>query len=163
MQDRLAIIILGEQNSGKTSTLRSYSDYYHKEVSTLKKGFRYGVSPFKPKYWGIKVFTYILPSSPTESGIPLIASKGPQNWFADLVLMAEQLNGSEYSNSIHYLMTHQYHIKEFVVSNHVGDGVWDRWDVGDNFRMNAKLLQRREEIGDYIRNFITRKITTGML
>lgn len=160
MLDRLAIIIVGEQDSGKTTTLREYSNYYHKPVSTLKKGFRYGVTPFKPKYWGVKVFTYILPSSPTESGISLANTIDPHEWFPDLLMMAEQLNGKQYSNSIHYLMGNEYQIKEFIISNIVGDGIWDRWKDGDNFRMKAKLLQRREEIADYIRKFIAMKVTT---
>lgn len=56
MFDKLAIILVGEQNSGKTNTIRSYSDYYHKPVSTLKKGFRWDVTPFRPKYEGIRIW-----------------------------------------------------------------------------------------------------------
>lgn len=140
MLDRLAIIIVGEQNSGKTSTLRIYSDYYHKPVSTLKKGFRYGLTPFKPKFWMIKVFTYILPSSPTESRIPLADTIDPLGWYPDLLLIAEQVNGHEYSASLHYLMINEYHIKQFVISNVVGDGIWERWEDGDTFKKDAKLM-----------------------
>lgn len=159
MLDRLAIVIIGEQNSGKTSTLREYSDYYHKPVNTLKKGFRYGVTPFKPKFWSVKIFTYILPSSPTESGIPLKDTIDPHDWYPDLLLMAEQTNGVQYSKSIHYLMGNEYHVKQFNISKNIGNEVWDRWNDGDVSMMKAKLLQRREEIAEYIRKFIISKMT----
>jgi len=41
MFDKLAIILLGAQNSGKTSTLKEYCEYYeNKTVDTFKKGWR---------------------------------------------------------------------------------------------------------------------------
>lgn len=158
MRDKLAILIIGEQNSGKTTTLRSYSDYYHKPVSTLKKGFRWDIAPFRPKFEAVKMWAYLLPSSPTESNIPLADTVDPIEWYPDLILMPEQLNGNEYSNSIHYLMANEYEVKEYNISNYIGDGIWDRWKDGDKFRMEAKLLQRREEIADYIRSYLVRKL-----
>lgn len=86
-----------------------------------------------------------MPSSPTESKIPLADSIEPLEWYPDLIIMPEQIHGAQHSNSIYYLMGNEYHIKEFIISNQVSDGVWDRWENGDKFRMEAKLLQRREE------------------
>lgn len=163
MLDKLAIVIVGEQCSGKTSTLRVYSDYYVKEVGSFKKGWRYGLTPFKPQFWAIKVFTYILPASPTETKIPLSLSIEPKNdeeWFPELLLMAEQFNGGEYPNTIHYLMKNEYHIKEYFISDTIGNGIWDRWNEDDEFRKDSKLMQRREEIAKYIREFIVSKVVT---
>lgn len=157
MLDRLAIVIIGEQNSGKTTTIRKFSDFYHKPVSTLKKGFRYDISPFKPKYWGIKIFTYILASSPTESNLSLEDTIEPLEWYPDLLIIPEQKNGKEYSKTIHYLMKNEYEIKQFIISDLVSDGVWDRWDSGDKLREDAKLLHRREEIAEYIRKYLIKK------
>lgn len=159
MLDKLAIIIIGEQNSGKTTSLRSYSDYYHKPVSTLKKGFRWDIAPFRPKFEAIKIWAYLIPSSPTESNTPLSTTIDPLDWYPDLILMPEQVNGKEYSNSLHYLMVNEYHIREYHISKNIGDGIWDRWKDGDKFRMEAKLLQRREEIADYIRLYLKNKIS----
>jgi GTPase SAR1 family protein len=156
MLDRLAIVVVGEQNSGKTSTLLQYSDYYNEPVGTFRKGWRYRITPYRPKFETVKVWGYFLPGSPTETRIPLSHSIFPKT-MPDLLLMAEQLNGNEYSNTMHYLMTHNFQIKVYTISNIIGDGIWDRWEKGDAFREQAKLLQRREEIADYIRKFIISK------
>ena len=156
MFNKLAIILLGLPQTGKTSTLKEYSNYYYDEVDTFKKGWRHGLSPFKPKFWTIKTSTYILPSSPTESGIPLIDTIKPLEWFPDILLMAEQLNGSEYNNTINYLRDNDYHIVEFQLSNSLGIGIWDRWNSKKEEQI--KLLYRREAVADWIRNFIKSKI-----
>jgi hypothetical protein len=56
-------------------------------------------------------------------------------------------------------MKHEYHIKEFLLSNVIGTGVWDRWEHGNRTQEECKLLQRREQIADYIREFITSKLS----
>jgi GTPase SAR1 family protein len=157
MFDKLAIILLGAQNTGKTSTLREYSNYYyHKKVSTFKKGWRIAISPFKPKFYTVKVFIYFLPGSPTETRIPLADTVEPLDWYPDVLLMAEQLNGSEYQNTINYLRAHRYHIKEFKLSDNNGIGIWDRWTT--KLEETTKLLYRREAVADYVRNFIINRI-----
>ena len=154
--DRLAIIIVGKQHNGKTTTLKSYSDYYHQSVTTFRQGWRYRVAPFLPKFGTIKIWAYILPASPTEKQTPLSSTISPK-WLPDVLLMAEQLNGKEYSNTIHFLMKHMYHIKEFRLSNIEGDGVWDRWQDGNKLQEDGKTIQRREEVADYIRAFLLKK------
>jgi hypothetical protein len=155
MFDRLAIIVVGVSDSGKTTTLKEYTDYYKDSVSTFKKGWRHGLSPFKPKFWTVKVSAYVIPKSPTES-VPLKDTIDPLEWFPDVILMPEQLKGKEYQNSIDYLRSHDYHIKEFQLSNVSSGGVWDRWTT--KLEQSTKLLYRREEIADYIRNFIKSRI-----
>jgi GTPase SAR1 family protein len=157
MFDRLAIILLGAQNTGKTSTLKEYSYYYfHKKVSTFKKGWRIGVSPFKPKFHTIKIFAYFLPGSPTETKIPLADTIEPLDWYPDVLLMAEQLNGAEYQNTISYLRTHRYHIQEFRLSDKNGIDIWDRWS--SKTEETTKLLYRREAVANYIRNYILSRV-----
>jgi hypothetical protein len=155
MFDRLAIIVVGVSNAGKTTTLKEYSDYYKDSVSTFKKGWRHGLSPFKPKFWTVKVSAYIIPKSPSESE-PLEKTVEPLEWYPDVILMPEQLGGSEYQNSIDYLRSHSYHIKEFALSNVNGGGIWDRWTTKSE--QVTKLLYRREEIADYLRGFIKSRI-----
>jgi len=105
----------------------------------------------------IKIAAYILASSPTESNIPLKDSIDPIGWLPDFIIMPEQTNGMEYSNSIHYLMSNEYELKEFAISDIVGDGVWDKWQTGDTFIEEAKLFYRRELIAEYIREFLIKK------
>jgi hypothetical protein len=154
--DRLAIILLGAPDTGKTNTLQEYCDFYHKPIDTFRKGWRHGLSPFKPKFWTIKTSVYILPASPTETNLPLSETIEPLDWEPDILLMAEQLNGKEYINTINYLRSLNYHIKEFRLSNASGSEIWDRWSSKADEQ--TKLLYRREEIADYIRNFIKSRI-----
>lgn len=155
MFDRLAIIVVGVSNSGKTTTLKEYADYYKDSVNTFKKGWRHGLSPFKPKFWTVKVSAYIIPKSPSESE-PLEQTIEPLEWYPDVLLMPEQLGGKEYQNSINYLRSHNYHIKEFHLSNVNGGGVWDRWTT--KLEEDTKLHYRREDIADYLRGFIKSRI-----
>lgn len=155
--DRLAIILVGARDTGKTSTLKEYSEYYHnKSVDTFRKGWRHGLAPFRPQFWTIKTSTYILPGSPTETNLPLKDTIEPLEWYPDILLMAEQLAGKEYINTINYLRIHHYHIVEFTLSNSVGSGIWDRW--GTKAEETLRLLYRREAIADCIRNFIKSRI-----
>jgi hypothetical protein len=154
--DRLAIIIVGEQNSGKTTTLKSYCDYYYEFVNTFKPGWRRTVVPFRPKFETIKIIPFVLPWSPTEKKIPLAKTINIK-WLPDVLLMAEQFNGAEYSNTVHFLMKHEYYIKEFNLSNVEGDGVWDRWKKGNKLQEDGKIIQRREEVAECIRQFLLSK------
>ncbi len=92
----------------------------------------------------------------TEKGEYLEQQYDKAGWVPDFIFMAEQLSGSRYSDSIHYLMANGFHVKEFVLSNATGDGVWDRWK--NDLEKKAKLLQRTEQIADYVRDFIETKI-----
>ena len=154
----LAIIIIGDQNVGKTTTIRRVVDVYHihKKVTLLKKGMRYGLSPFTPTLNMVKIDAYILPSSPTESGIPLSKSIADVGWDPHLIIMAEQRNGKEYSNSINLLRAKDYHIKEFNINNIEELPIWSKWKDVD--AMNLKLHYRTEEVMDYIRGFILNRI-----
>ncbi|SEA76733.1 P-loop NTPase family protein [Pedobacter hartonius] len=158
MIKNLAIIILGDQNVGKTTTIRRFLDIYHthKKVTVLKKGMRYGLSPFTPNFDMVKIDAYILPSSPTESGIALSDSIKVIGWNPHLILMAEQDRGKEYANSINFLRNENYHIKEFHVKNIEELQIWSRWKY--SAEMNTKLHYRVEEIAEYIRGFILSKI-----
>ncbi len=156
MFDRLAIIVIGNSNSGKTSTLKEYVEYYKNDgIITFRKGWRHGLSPYKPKFYTVKISAYVLPKSPSED-IPLHESIEPLEWYPDVLLLPEQPNGKEFVNTINYLRLHRYHIKQFILSDIVGIGTWDRWTKpGEE---TTRLLYRREEIADYIRNFINSRI-----
>lgn len=157
MLNRLAVVIVGVQNSGKTTTLKHFCDtYYRKKVSTFKMGWRFGLSIFKPRYWGIKIDAFFIPASRTERDEYLIDLYKKLGWDPDFIFMAEQLNGKRYSDTIHYLMANGFHVKEFVLSNKEGNDTWDRWR--NDLEREAKLLHRTEQIADYVRSFISTKI-----
>lgn len=156
MLNRLAIIIVGEQNSGKTTTLRNYHDIYNHDIpQTFKQGWRHNFHPFKNTYWAVKVDAYFLPSSRTEKDVSLEEVLDAYEWFPPFLFMAEQLNGSQYDNTIRYLRTHEYHIKEFRTTNDNEDSLWHLYNKADE-AMIQKL--RSEQIADYVRNYILHRI-----
>lgn len=156
MQDKLAIIILGRPNSGKTTTLKHFCNtYHHKTVTAFKLGWRWGLTPWKPKYNGVKIDAYFLPASRTERGEYLKDNIEAIGWNPEFIFMAEQLNGSKYSDTINFLRKHNYHIKEFTLHNVLGPSIWNHYDIADE---KLFLTHRTEEIADYVRSFIVSRI-----
>lgn len=156
MLKHLAIIIVGDQNSGKTTTLRHFCNTYdYKSVSTFKQGWRMGITPFKENYYGVKIVSYFLPSSRTERGKSLRDTFSELDWQPDFLFMAEQKGGAEYDRTIRFLREKKYHIKEFLLDNSNPDSIWHRYEAKD-----AKLIleHRTEVIADYVRNFILSRI-----
>jgi GTPase SAR1 family protein len=156
MLDKLAIIIVGKPNSGKTTTLKHYCNTYnYQEVTTFKQGWRHGIVPFKEKYFGIKIIAYFLPSSRTEKAEPLESIFKNLDWEPDFLFMAEQLNGSEYEKTIRFLREKNYQIKEYVLDENNSDSIWHFYNEVDE-----KLFQnhRTEQIADYVRQFIHSRI-----
>ncbi len=156
MLKHLAIIIVGKPNSGKTTTLRHFCNTYdYKEVSTFKQGWRFGITPFKSNYSGVKIVSYFLPSSRTERNVSLKETFSELEWLPDFLFMAEQKSGAEYQRTIRFLREKKYHIKEFLLDESNPDSIWHRYEPKD-----AKLYleHRTEAIADYVRNFILSRI-----
>lgn len=155
-QDRLAILIVGNPNSGKTTTLKHFCNEYNPHnVSTFKQGWRYSMTPFADKYFGVKIVAYFLPSSRTERATSLEKTFESLEWWPDFLFMAEQLNGAEYTNTIRTLRENNYHIKEFVLDNGNPDGIWHYYDTVDE---QLFLQYRKEAIAEYVRQFILARI-----
>ncbi len=156
MLDHLAIIIVGNQNVGKTTTLKHFCETYtNRNVSTFKAGFRNDLMPFFDKYRGVKVGAWFFPSSPTEKKEPLEDEFGSLGWTPDFILMAEQLQGAEYANTIRSLRVRNYHVKEFLLDNSNPDTIWHHFDEQDR---NLFLIHRTEQIADYMRSFILARV-----
>lgn len=129
MQDKLAILLIGKQNSGKTTTLKFFCNaYYRKKTTTFKSGWRYSMYPFHPKYDGVRINGYFLVSSPTEKHKQIKKTIDKLDWMPEFLFMAEQLNGSNYQNTIDFLRSNNYHIKEFILSNNDADSIWNFYD-----------------------------------
>lgn len=152
MLDHLAILIIGKQNAGKTTTLKHFCDTYnYQTVSTFKEGWRNGLSPFKPKYNGVKIIGYFLPASRSERHTHIKENLDDLEWTPDFLFMAEQLHGDQYSNTINYLRRKDFHIKEFLLDNSNPDTIWHFYDKKDEV---AIQMHRTEQIADYVRAFI---------
>lgn len=156
MLTNLAIIITGSPNSGKTTTLKHFCNkYHHQKVDTFRQGWRHGMMPFADKYLGVKISAYILPSSRTEKHEPLEDIFENLEWYPEFLFMAEQLNGSEYENTIRFLRQNKYQIKEFILDKSNSDSIWHYYNNNDE---QMYLEHRTEQIADYVRNFILSRI-----
>lgn len=151
MINRLAIIIVGKQDAGKTTTLRHFCNTYDdKTVSTFKQGLRNNFRPFT-KENPIKVDAYFLPASRTERATKLADTFNDLGWCPPFMFIAEQLNGAEYNNTIRTLIENKYHIKEFTLYNDNRDSVWHYYSQQDEALIQ---FHRTEQIADYVRAFI---------
>jgi len=158
MLNKLAIIIVGKPNAGKTTTLKHFHDsYYYKKPKYLRQVLRRDFSPFNYTFIGLKIIAFFLPSSRTETEKSLKETfvKINLGWYPDFIFMAEQLDGDEYDNTIKYLRQKEYHIKEFVITDTNPDSTWRFYD-----KIDCKNIQlhRTEQIADYVRNFIKSRI-----
>jgi len=156
MLKHLAIIIVGKQNSGKTTTLLDFCNTYdYKSVSIFRQGWRYGITPFKDNYHGVKIVSYFLPSSRSEREKSLKDTFSELEWLPDFLFMTEQKDGAEYERTIRFLRQEKYHIKEFLLGEDNPDLIWRRYESKD-----AKLYleHRTEAIADYVRSFILSRI-----
>lgn len=154
--DRLAILLVGNQNSGKTTTLKHFCNSYRfHQADVFKQGWRYDITPFANKYLGVKVVAYFLPSSRTEKATPLETVFDSLEWYPDFLFMAEQLNGAEYQNTIRTLRENDYHIKEFILDSSNSDTIWRYYDKSDE---DLFLNYRTEAMAEYVRRFILERI-----
>lgn len=155
-QDRLAILLVGNQNSGKTTTLKHFCNSYRfHQADVFRQGWRYDLTPFADKYSGVKIVAYFLPSSRTEKSTPLEQTFESLEWWPDFLFMAEQLDGAEYQNTIQTLRKKDYHIKEFILSNNNSDTIWHYYNSVDE---ETFLKYRTEAIAEYVRQFILARI-----
>lgn len=170
MLKKLAIVIVGVKNAGKTTTLRYFCDAYHWKTvpKRFKRGWKYGLMPFRGKTDGVKIDAYFLTSSPTEVGIPL-KNNINKNFQPDFLFMAEQFNSNYYLDSIRCLWERGYHVKEFFIDHTIPteserqmfddnqryNTVWRRYDKADEALFHS---QRTEQIADYLRMYINTQI-----
>lgn len=147
---KLAILIVGKQNSGKTSTIKHLvNSYSRKSLSIMKRGY---TSLFlNKKFRSLKLVVYCVPASPSETNIDLkIRFK---NWdkIPQILIIAEQLRGSKYQNTIDFLNSNGYQINEYEINNVKGSQTWERFDSSNETK---KLENRADEIIDYIKKHI---------
>lgn len=147
---KLAILIEGPQNSGKTSSIRKFINIFcDKSNRQMRIGWQ-RVS-LNQSFPNLKMDTYCIPSSPSETNVTLSARFKNWNHIPDILILAVQPNGQHHNNSYNYLRTNNYHILSFTISNVKGVGDWERFD--QNTKQN-KLTKRANDINKEIRHFI---------
>ena len=148
---KLAIIIEGYQNSGKTSTIKHFvNQYQNRQLKQLRSGWQNLY--INPTFFStLRINPYIIPSSPSESN--KLLSQRFLNWngLPDIIILAEQHNGKHQLNTENYLNSNGYHIIKHLINNVSGNSDWERFD---NSNKIVKLTNRSNQIMLDITNFI---------
>ena len=147
---KLAIIIEGVQNSGKTSTILHFVNQYQIRTLTVMRAGWQNLY-LNHLFQTLKVNPYIISSSPSESNNPLPTRFSGWTTLPDLLIMAEQAGGRHQSSTITFLTTNGYSIVTFPISNVTGSLDWERFDSSNQV---TKLTNRANEIMNSIKSFI---------
>jgi hypothetical protein len=147
---KIAIIIWGVQNSGKTASFRGIvHNYSEKRIQQMRRGWQRLFLNSNFRY--LNLDSYFFPASPTETRLNLVDHFSSWNHNPDVLFIAEQINGQSAINTTTFLNNNSYQILNYTLSNITGSGTWDRFD---NTTEQIKLKSRADEIIDDIRAFI---------
>tara|TARA_R110002072_G_scaffold287464_6_gene453184 strand:+ start:804 stop:1280 length:477 start_codon:yes stop_codon:yes gene_type:complete len=154
---RLAILLIGKQNSGKTTTIHHFDKMYdERELDKVqcKRGWRH-LQIFKEKLGALFVSMYFVPASPTETNFPLRSRF--EFLLPEIIIVAEQKNGSEFHNTMDFLNENDYKIKIFEIKEGTTE-TWSRWKE-DNSNKQDILTKRGVDICNTVREFIIKMMS----
>ncbi|MDG5490594.1 hypothetical protein [Psychroserpens sp. SPM9] len=145
---RLAIVIEGEQNSGKTSTIKEFVMLFTgRKLKQMRRGWQHIF--LNPSFRSIRFICYCLPASPSETGVKL--GKHFKNSVPQVLVLAEQPSGINYSDTYNFLNNNGYTIIPFRILKSSGSLDWERFESSNK---STKLANRANDIADSIRNYI---------
>jgi hypothetical protein len=146
---KLAIVIEGDQNSGKTSTIRELiSLYTDRSLIQMRVGWQ--SIYLNPIFKYLRLTCYCVPSSPSESNTKIGDRLNKLGVTPEVLIIAEQPNGKNYSDTYNFLNTNNYTIHTYTIINQNGISDWGRFDSNSK---SSKLKNRADEIIDNIKNF----------
>jgi hypothetical protein len=156
INDKIAVIIVGERNSGKTATIKYFRrefDESKKEVIQCRIGWR-RIQLFLHRLDALSCLIYFIPSSPSESNIPLEMSL--KEFKPEMLLIAEQLNGKEYHSTKNFLVDNGYEIIEFTITKNNSLKIWRFWN---DIEKKEILTERAKIIGNAFSKYVLSTIT----
>lgn len=145
---KLAIVIEGSQNSGKTTTIKHFiGKQTDRKLRFMKKGFQ---AIFLDKnFKALKLHLYCLPASPSETGKTigeLLPTRRPS-----AIIVAEQPGGKQYTNAFKFLEENDYTNLKYSISEDKNNYPWSKFDNADK---GEKLQTRTQQILFDIKDFI---------
>jgi len=153
---RLAILIVGLQNSGKTSTIRHLIRVYNgKSLKIMKAGWKDIF--LNPIFKLLKLIFYCIPASPSETDNKLSDRFSTWTWLPETLVVAEQTGGRHYVDTINFLSTNGYHVLRYDILATNGATDWERFTPSN---MSSKLDNRANEIVNDIKLFFK---TSGII
>ncbi len=147
---KIAVLIVGNQNSGKTSTIRALINTQSKNsISIMRRGWQRIWLNSQFKYLNLDV--YCVPSSPSETNIKL--SDRFAQWMPDVLILAEQTNGQHYSDTYTFLTQNNYLVLNYQITNSNGTGDWERFDNSNKLmKLNNRVNTIINDLKITIRN-----------
>lgn len=147
---KLAIVIKGSQNSGKTSTIKHFiGKQTGRKLRFMKKGWQRIF--LNESFKCLRLTIYCLPASPSESNPNKTISELLKGKTPSAIIVAEQRGGKNYDNTIEFLKEHGYTLKCYRITDTTDRTPWTKFD---NTNKNEKLDQRTEQIVRDIKDFI---------
>lgn len=159
LNKRLAVILVGAQNSGKTTSIK-YFDHEYDEYKRLKKQCRAGGRSLllhKKSLRALFSYIYFVPASPTETKKSLKSRL--KEWRPEMILIAEQIdkgeNWNRYKETKDFLDFEGYEVVEILIGDDARDDIWKKWKES---KFEDTMKKRAELIGNHFRIFIKNQI-----
>lgn len=159
MKNRFALILLGAQNSGKTSTILRFDSMFDIYGRRKKRGVVGWRQLLLHSLKALVTWIYFIPGSPTETKKSLKkklteAFHSDKDW-PELLLIAEQINRGESWNkhreTVDFLLQNEYEVMEIIIGDESNDPLWQKWN---NNNKDAILEDRALQIAKIFRNYI---------
>jgi hypothetical protein len=159
MKNGFALILLGAQNSGKTSTILRFDTMFDLHGRQKKRGTVGWRQLLLHSLKAMVTWVYFIPGSPTETKKSLEkklkrAFNNVKDW-PELLLIAEQINRDEpwnkHRETVDFLLQNGYEVMEIVMGDEAIDPLWQKWN--NNNRKDI-LEARALAIGKIFRNYI---------
>jgi hypothetical protein len=160
MKHGFAIILLGAQNSGKTSTILRFDTMFDMHHRIKKRGTVGWRQLLLHSLQAIVTWIYFIPGSPTETKKSL--EKKLKDAFnknedkPELLLIAEQVDRGEswnkHKETVNFLIQNGYEVMEIVIGDEAKDPLWQKWNNNNN---RKEILEARAlAIGSAYRKYI---------
>lgn len=147
---KLAIIIEGDQRSGKTSTIKELIRLFgYKNLKQMKAGWQQIY--LNPIFKSLRLIFYCIPASPSETDFPLTQRFKDWKSLPEVIIIAEQIGGKHTASTIAFLNANHYNIKTFTILNSNGTHHWEKFTATSK---NSKLSKRCDDIIDFIKTYI---------
>ncbi len=151
---KLAILIIGVQNGGKITTIKHLISVYNgKSLKIMKAGWNDIF--LNPIFKSLRLNFYCVPASPTETNKKL--SDRFVTTFPQVLIVAEQLGGVHYPDTINFLAVNGYHVLTYNIAMTGGASDWERFTPSNRV---AKLDNRVNQIVGDIKQFLK---TSGII
>lgn len=161
MKKRFALILLGAQNSGKTSTILQFDSMFDIHGRKKKRGVIGWRQLLLHSLKALVTWIYFIPSSPTETKKSLKkklkeAFNNDKDW-PELLLIAEQINRGEswnkHQETLDFLIQNGFDVMEITIGDEADDPIWQKWNnTNKDAILKARALQIRKIFRDYIKN-----------